>query len=152
MNADDEHETTMSGSQGKPKTEGNEQTTTEHKEEEVQDEEQTKFNVQKVRTKVDDGGTILQDGSTGSDRLDVFLRYSNDNVRMTHLLGLDDEDPEAANEDNTHWQQITGYRGLRRIREGSNANDENARKTRLSTELHLDAFRNIFFGNEEQEE
>ena len=49
MNADDENEKNLSGDQGKPRTEGNEKITTEPKEEEVQYEEQPKFNIIKVK-------------------------------------------------------------------------------------------------------
>ena len=73
-------------------------------------------------------------------QMDAFSRYSNTNVRMMHLLGINDDD-EANNEDNTDWQEITGYLGLRPEGVGDHFNiDRIERKTQLSTELHSNAF------------
>ena len=107
-------------------------------------------------TKVEDGGTIREEEVQGQEdtttneqqqqqgqehlappRRDTFRRYSNTNTRMWHLLGNDD--PEANNEDNTDWQQVTGYQNLRQLRAGVDPNNDE-RRTRLSTELHPDVF------------
>ena len=93
-----------------------------------------------VKTKTEDGGSQ----ASKRHRSDAFSQYSNTNVRMMHLLGLDDT--EEANEDNTDWQQLTGYQGLKRPREGGADQDGNARNTRLSTELHDSAFHEQLFG------
>ena len=112
-----------------------------------------------IPTKVEDGGTIRveevqgQEDTTTNDneqkqqqgqehnlappRRDTFRRYSNTNTRMWHLLGNDD--PEANNEDNTDWQQVTGYQNLRQLRAGVDPNNDE-RRTRLSTELYPDVF------------
>lgn len=101
-----------------------------------------------IKTKVEDGGSGAgQSETTGTDAEDTFLRYSNDNVRMMHLLGLDEDDPEAANEDNTGWQQLTGFQGRRNLRDGVNTNTRNSR---LSNELHVSAFVNMLFGENEE--
>lgn len=78
-------------------------------------------------------------------RSDAFLRLLNTNVRMWHLLELhhDDIQGEEPVEDNTGWQELTGYQGLRRIREDANISD-NERKTRLSMELHPDVLLSQF--------
>ena len=106
-------------------------------------------------TKVEDGGTIREEEVQGQEdtttneqqqqqgqehlappRRDTFRRYSNTNTRMWHLLGNDD--PEANNE-NTDWQQVTGYQNLRQLRAGVDPNNDE-RRTRLSTELYPDVF------------
>ena len=88
-----------------------------------------------VPTKVADGGSTIRASNETEDHPDLFMRYSNQNVRMTHLLGLDEEDSEVANEDNTEWQQIVGYHRALRTNVG-----ETDRKTRLSWELYPDVF------------
>ena len=113
-----------------------------------------------IPTKVEDGGTIRveevqvqednnnatndneQQQGQGQEHLaplrrDTFRRYSNTNTRMWHLLGNDD--PEANNEDNTDWQQVTGYQNRRQLRAGVDPNNDE-RRTRLSTELYPDVF------------
>ena len=106
-------------------------------------------------TKVEDGGTIREEEVQGQEdtttneqqqqqgqehlappRRDTFRRYSNTNTRMWHLLGNDD--PEANNE-NTDWQQVTGYQNRRQLRAGVDPNNDE-RRTRLSTELYPDVF------------
>ena len=49
------------------------------------------------------------------------------------------DDPETNNEDNTDWQQVTGYQNRRQLRAGVDPNNDE-RRTRLSTELHPDVF------------
>lgn len=78
-----------------------------------------------------------QEYNLAPPRRDTFRRYSNTNTRMWHLLGNDD--PEANNEDNTDWQQVTGYQNRRQLRAGVDPNNDE-RRTRLSTELHPDVF------------
>ena len=97
-----------------------------------------------VKTKTEDGGA---QATTEGNLQDAFSQYSNTNVRMMHLLGLD-EDEGGANEDNTEWRDLTGYRGLWSLREEAANNAQvNARKTRLSTELHGEVFIELMFGN-----
>jgi len=88
-----------------------------------------------VKTKKEDGGS--QTTVTESNESDAFSRYSNTNVRMMHLLGIDDD--ESVNGDNLDWQRLTGYQGGRNLKEGA-GQDENERKTKLSTELHYNVF------------
>ena len=92
----------------------------------------------RAKTKTEDGGSQDAPG----DGTDAFSRYSNTNVRMMSLLQPGNTD---GNEDNTDWQELIGYRGLRRVREGVDVND-GSRKTRLSTELHPSAFFVEIFG------
>jgi len=87
-----------------------------------------------VKTKKEDGGSLTT--VTENNESDAFSRYSNTNVRMMHLLGIDDD--ESVNGDNLDWQRLTGYQGGRNLKEGA-GQDENERKTKLSTELHYDA-------------
>ena len=94
-----------------------------------------------VKTKTEDGGSQ----ASKRHRSDAFSQYSNTNVRMMHLLGLDET--EEANEDNTDWQQLIGYQGIRRLREGGANQDGNARNTRLSTELHGSSFHALLLGD-----
>lgn len=102
-----------------------------------------------VPTKNHDGGggaarVPTENGAEGQGgtaaRPDAFALLSNQNVRMTHLLGLDSNGDAQA--DNVQWQAITGYQNLRRPRQGLEA-DENERRTRLSTELYPDVFHNV---------
>ena len=94
-----------------------------------------------VKTKTEDGGSQ----GTENNGSDAFSKYSNTKVRMMHLLGLDET--EEANEDNTDWQQLTGYQGHRRLREGGADQDGNTRNTRLSTELHGSSFHALLLGD-----
>lgn len=163
MNAGEGDQPNKNGANGAPKAEGEEEKKIESteqkdgmdkiegsKEKKVEEcDDRSKVMAVKVLTKVEDGGTVQLastennvDEQQATDN-NAFQRYSNTNVRMTHLLGLDEEDPDVANEDNTDWRQITGYEGRRVLRQGVADNDENTRKTRLSTELHADVFRNI---------
>lgn len=96
----------------------------------------------RVEAETRDGG--VHDAPSNNEGRDAFSRYSNTNVRMMHLLQLDNGEDEG-NEDNTDWQELTGYQGLRRLREGVDEAD-NTRRTRLSTELHPSAFSAFFFG------
>mmetsp|Transcript_21059 Transcript_21059/g.38599 ORF Transcript_21059/g.38599 Transcript_21059/m.38599 type:complete len:165 (+) Transcript_21059:252-746(+) len=95
-----------------------------------------------VKTKTEDGGGGSQ--PTEKNGPDAFSKYSNTNVRMMYLLGLDDA--AGGNEDNADWQHYTGYQGRWRLREGGVNQDGNARKTRLSTELHVSVFYGQLFG------
>ena len=79
-------------------------------------------------------------------KVDLFTRYSNNNVRMWHLLGLDDEE-EFDIEHNTGWKQLTGYQDYFPLNEGDNGNTP--RKTILSTELHPDVFLDLLLGDED---
>ena len=86
----------------------------------------------RVKTKMEDGGS--QAASSTRNGRDAFLRYSNDAVRMRHLLGHDEEDAAAANED------------IRDHQEGADAEQATKRKTRLSFELHDSAFYEEWLG------
>ena len=65
-----------------------------------------------AKMKTQDGGSQeVAESSSSSSSTDAFSPYSNTNVRMMHLLGLDDDDDNEAasnNEDNADWQAITG--------------------------------------------
>ena len=95
--------------------------------------------VEEVQVQVHEDSTTneQQEHNLAPPRRDTFRRYSNTNTRMWHLLGNDD--PEANNEDNTDWQQVTGYQNRRQLRAGVDPNNDE-RRTRLSTELHPDVF------------
>lgn len=108
-----------------------------------------------VPTKTRDGGGAAElsteNGAANEEpaRPDAFARYSNQNVRMTHLLGLDNGNAQAEND--VTWRAITGYQCLRRLRQGVEV-DENERRTRLPTELYPDTFYNIPPQNGAQQE
>ena len=90
-----------------------------------------------VLTKTDDGGTHTTADLTGFERQDSFLHYSDDIVRMRHLLGFENSEPRTENT----------IRDLGRVDQGENQadgdindNHEHARKTCLSFELHVSKF------------
>ena len=116
------------------KEQSNDGTVGKHKEEGNQVQESTRHI--SIKTKVEDGGSNKRTRETGDQ--DAFSRYSDRNVRMTHLMELDIEDPEVANEDNTEWQRLMGFRDLRQYRDGANSTEE--RKTKLTFEVHISAF------------
>ena len=51
-----------------------------------------------VKTKTEDGGSKAASSTVRKEGRDAFLHYSNNTVRMRHLLGLDDAEA-AINED-----------------------------------------------------
>ena len=74
--------------------------------------------------------------------------YSDNDTRMLRLLGI-----EAAGNSNEgereDWRQLTGFTGIGDERRRSNGNDEGTpRRTRLSFELHLNAFENMLVGRD----
>ena len=94
-----------------------------------------------AKMKTHDGGSQQVVESSSGSGTDAFSRYSNTNVRMMHLLGLDDDEEASNNEDSIDWQEITGYLDLRHLGEReANSHGRIERKTRLSTELHSTAF------------
>lgn len=104
-----------------------------------------------VPTKTEDGGSTNQEQAhanqnqgqvqhehqeTTSSRHDAFSIYSDDDTRMRTLLGL------GEGED---WRQLTGFTGLGRRRINvDRADGTNFRRTRLSYELHYQAFVNMW--------
>ena len=96
-----------------------------------QEEKEEETITVRVKTKTEDGGSQVA-SSTRNGR-DAFLHYSNDTIRMRHLLGLDEEDAVAANED------IRGHQ------EGADV-EATKRKTRISFELHYSAFYEEWLG------
>mmetsp|Transcript_32042 Transcript_32042/g.54684 ORF Transcript_32042/g.54684 Transcript_32042/m.54684 type:complete len:147 (+) Transcript_32042:3-443(+) len=91
-----------------------------------------------IKIKTEDGGSHHTAESDGSD---TFSRLSNRNVRMMHLLNLDEINED--DRDNVEWQPHVGY-------EGGAAGEDNgntSRKTMLSTELHPDAHMSHMFAN-----
>ena len=92
-----------------------------------------------VKTKTEDGGSPVA-SSTGRKVRDAFLQYSNNTVRMRHLLGL--EEAEQANQDNQEDHLDAGV-----LADKGNT----SRKTRLSFELHDSAFYEEWFGMPRQE-
>ena len=112
-----------------------------------------------VPTKTEDGGSSNQEQAdlninqnegqdqeqeTTSARPDAFTTYSDDDTRMLTLLGLGPSaNPNDGEQDD--WRQLTGFGGLgRRINEDEDGNGTTPRKTRLSVELHLNAFVNMW--------
>eukprot|EP00584_Thalassiosira_punctigera_P027430 CAMPEP_0172576056 /NCGR_PEP_ID=MMETSP1067-20121228/137528_1 /TAXON_ID=265564 ORGANISM="Thalassiosira punctigera, Strain Tpunct2005C2" /NCGR_SAMPLE_ID=MMETSP1067 /ASSEMBLY_ACC=CAM_ASM_000444 /LENGTH=196 /DNA_ID=CAMNT_0013368717 /DNA_START=9 /DNA_END=599 /DNA_ORIENTATION=- len=112
---------------------------------EIEKETQPKEWGQTIRVpmKTGDGGSALAADADGSD---AFSRYSNRNVRMMHLLNLDDDDEGEANEENTDWRRITGYQGLEEGEAEQNGK-AGGRKTCLSTELDPHIFLGMIFGD-----
>lgn len=104
-----------------------------------------------VPTKTEDGGSTNQEQAhanqnqgqvqhehqeTTSSRHDAFSIYSDDDTRMRTLLGL------GEGED---WRQLTGFTGFGRRRINvDRADGTNFRRTRLSYELHYQAFVNMW--------
>ena len=121
-----------------------------------------------VPTKTEDGGStneqeeethINQDQGEGeveettststSTRPDAFRTYSDNDTRMLTLLGLE---PSANPNDGEQedWRQLTGFTGIGEERRCRNDEDGTTpRRTRLSTELHLNAFENTWLRNGE---
>jgi hypothetical protein len=105
-----------------------------------------------VPTKTEDGGSNQQEnqshnqgqGRTNSTRPDAFRTYSDTDTRMLTLLGLETSaNPNDGERED--WRQLTGFRGIGEERRRHN--DENGitpRRTRLSTELHINAFENMW--------
>ena len=75
-----------------------------------------------VKTKTRDGGSQVS-SSTRRNGRDSFLHYSNDAVRMRHLLGLEAEEP-AVNGGDAQGHEAGGDA------------EATTRKTRISFELH----------------
>jgi len=108
-----------------------------------------------VPTKTEDGGSNEHEnqshnqdqGGTTSTRPDAFRTYSDTDTRMLTLLGLE---PSASANPNDgpreDWRQLTGFVGIEEERRRHNDEDGGAtpRRTRLSTELHIDAFVNMW--------
>jgi hypothetical protein len=108
-----------------------------------------------VPTKTEDGGSNEQEnqshnqdqgGTTStSTRPDAFRSYSDTDTRMLTLLGLE---PSANPNDGQRedWRQLTGFVGIEEERRRHNDEDGGAtpRRTRLSTELHINAFLNMW--------
>ena len=84
----------------------------------------------RVKTKTEDGGSQVASTTNGWD---AFLHYSNDTVRMRHLLGLEEEDAAAANEDIRDHQERADVEATKR-------------KSRISFELHDSAFYEEWLG------
>ena len=99
-----------------------------------QEEKAEETTTVRVKTKTEDGGSQVASSSTRYGR-DAFLHYSNDTIRMRHLLGHDEEDAAAAaaNEDIQDHQ------------EGAEV-EATKRKTRISFELHDSAFYEEWLG------
>ena len=92
-----------------------------------------------VKTKTEDGGSPVAYSTVRKEGRDAFLHYSNNTVRMGHLLGL--EDAQTANQDiqEDHLDAVQADK------------DNTSRKTRLSFELHDSAFYEEWFGMPRQE-
>ena len=101
---------------------------------EDQDHQPHRWAIVRVKTKTQDGGSPL---ARPNDESDSFSRFSNDNVRMMRLLQLDTAGDDIEND--TSWRERIGYQGLGRQRQVVEAN-RMERKTKLSMELHPDAF------------
>eukprot|EP00584_Thalassiosira_punctigera_P018394 CAMPEP_0172552556 /NCGR_PEP_ID=MMETSP1067-20121228/45827_1 /TAXON_ID=265564 ORGANISM="Thalassiosira punctigera, Strain Tpunct2005C2" /NCGR_SAMPLE_ID=MMETSP1067 /ASSEMBLY_ACC=CAM_ASM_000444 /LENGTH=200 /DNA_ID=CAMNT_0013340559 /DNA_START=17 /DNA_END=619 /DNA_ORIENTATION=- len=87
----------------------------------------------KMPMKTEDGGSAAAVTEGGGS--DAFSRYSDRNVRMMHLLGLDDGDGEESNEENAaDWRRLTGYEGLQEGEANQNG-EAGGRKTCLSWEM-----------------
>ena len=98
----------------------------------AQEEEAEQITFVLVKTKTEDGGSPVASSASRNGR-DAFLHYSNDAVRMMHLLGL--EDAEGVNHQDTQQDHPEAE---------VNAEDI-TRKTRISFELHNSAFYDEWF-------
>jgi len=104
-----------------------------------------------VPTKTEDGGRNEQGQGQGetaaSNRPDLFRTYSDNNVRMMALLGVEPSANPNGGEQQEDWRQLTGFAGIgeerRRNNDGGDGNTTQ-RRTRLSAELHNSAFENMW--------
>eukprot|EP00984_Skeletonema_dohrnii_P015460 scaffold6692_cov148-Skeletonema_dohrnii-CCMP3373.AAC.2 len=117
-----------------------------------------------VPTKTEDGGSTItnqvrayinnnnqnQGQETTSTRPDAFQMYSDNDTRMLRLLGIEPAgNPNEGEGEREDWRQLTGFTGIGEERRRSNGNDEGTpRRTRLSFELHLNAFENMLVGRD----
>ena len=92
-----------------------------------------------VKTKTEDGGSPVAYSTVRKEGRDAFLHYSNNTVRMRHLLGL--KEAEQANQDIQEDH----------LDAGGQADKGTSRNTRLSFELHDSAFYEEWFGMPRQE-
>ena len=93
------------------------------------------------------------DGETAasaSNAPDLFQVYSDTDTRMLALLGIEPSNQNDADEQQADWRQLTGFLGIREGRRhnnngGGDGNGTTARRTRVTTELHPDAFEHMWF-------
>ncbi|KAK1742288.1 hypothetical protein QTG54_006853 [Skeletonema marinoi] len=107
-----------------------------------------------VPTKTEDGGSTITNQVRAyinnnnlnrgqqTTRPDAFQMYSDNDSRMMMLLGIEpaSNPNEGERED---WRQLTGFAGIGEERRRSN-DGTTPRRTRLSFELHLNAFENMW--------
>jgi len=88
--------------------------------------------------------------SSSSSLQDSFRRMSNDDTRMLSLLGIDpDANPNDGEEEREDWRRLTGFLGQAAeanvdVDEGNEEDIITPRKTRLSYELHTNAFTHMW--------
>ena len=113
-----------------------------------------------IPTKTQDGGADEQEtsqgqearqylGSSSSSTLqDSFRTMSDNDTRMLSLLGIGPAENPNDGEEQEDWRQLTGFLGLGQEAEAQadegNEDTMSPRKTRLSYELHLNAFTNMW--------
>jgi hypothetical protein len=127
----------------------------------TEDEDESSYMII-VPTKTEDGGSTItnqvrayaytnnnnqnQGQETTSTRPDAFQMYSDNDTRMLTLLGI--EPARNPNEgEREDWHQLTGFTGIGEERRRNNDEDGTGttpRRTRLSFELHPDAFVNMW--------
>ena len=89
--------------------------------------------------------------SASARRPDGFQIYSDDDTRMSELLGLAPANPNDAGEQQVNWRQLVGLSAAEQERRRRDVNAENGdtprrRRTRLSYELHPAVFAEMWFG------
>eukprot|EP00984_Skeletonema_dohrnii_P016806 scaffold7526_cov115-Skeletonema_dohrnii-CCMP3373.AAC.5 len=117
---------------------------------EATEDEDEATNMIIVPTKTEDGGSTNQNQGqeTTSTRPDAFQLYSDNDTRMLTLLGVEAaRNPNEGEGEREDWRQLTGFTRIGEERRRSN-DEGTPRRTRLSFELHLNAFENILVGRD----
>jgi hypothetical protein len=98
-----------------------------------------------VPTKTEDGGSRNEQTTSTSTRPDAFQTYADNDTRMLTLLGLHPA-PNPNEGEREDWRQLTGFTGIGEDRRRRNDEDGGTtqRRTRLSFELHGNAFENMW--------
>ena len=159
-NEEKDNDERKDGEDGCKKKKGNGAAAAADSRDEATEDEDESSNMIIVPTKTEDGGSTItnqvraytnnnnqhQGHETTSTRPDAFQTYSDNDTRMLSLLGVEDagNPNEGERED---WRQLTGFTGIGEERRRNNDEDGTGttpRRTRLSFELHLNAFENMW--------
>eukprot|EP00985_Skeletonema_marinoi_P030727 scaffold33574_cov152-Skeletonema_marinoi.AAC.4 len=120
-------------------------------------DEEESSNMIIVPTKTEDGGSTItnqvrqytnnnnqdQGQETTSTRPNAFQTNSDNDTRMLSLLGVEAAGRNPNEGEREDWRQLTGFTGIGEERRCSN-DVGTPRRTRLSFELHHNAFENMW--------